>query len=291
MKRILYILFNLFVTISASYSLACAHAGGTDANGGHYNRSTGSYHYHHGHPAHQHTNGNCPYESLFPYLLLVLLPIVVFLVWFLCSMISDSLPHNIIDNLDRAIKNYKYARSHMNSCYKELEEIKRNAIIPDGYEIGKDGLPKEIYAKNHKINELEEPYIINLSNENWGDSITVYTVNDGWKLHQKAECCGTPFVYKMNAYSFCNKRYSICKKCAENYQMPNMDWYVEYLKISSQEKKCELAKEKQNNALNKLQICYNDCNTKTAKFFLCFSLSKRKKFDELIKEYNQIQSY
>ena len=36
-------------------------AGRTDSNGGH-NSSTG-YHYHHGYPAHQHTNGLCPYEN------------------------------------------------------------------------------------------------------------------------------------------------------------------------------------------------------------------------------------
>lgn len=40
---------------------ASAHPGRTDANGGHYNRSTGEYHYHHGYPAHQHTGGVCPY--------------------------------------------------------------------------------------------------------------------------------------------------------------------------------------------------------------------------------------
>lgn len=39
-----------------------AHSGGTDGNGGHYNRSTGEYHYHHGYPAHQHTDGICPYD-------------------------------------------------------------------------------------------------------------------------------------------------------------------------------------------------------------------------------------
>ncbi len=46
-----------FLGISAS-----AHRGKTDSNGGHYNRSTGEYHYHHGYPAHQHTNGECPYD-------------------------------------------------------------------------------------------------------------------------------------------------------------------------------------------------------------------------------------
>lgn len=39
-----------------------AHPGRTDANGGHWNRSTGTYHYHHGYPEHQHTNGICPYD-------------------------------------------------------------------------------------------------------------------------------------------------------------------------------------------------------------------------------------
>lgn len=39
-----------------------AHPGKTDGDGGHYNRSTGEYHYHHGFSAHQHTNGVCPYD-------------------------------------------------------------------------------------------------------------------------------------------------------------------------------------------------------------------------------------
>lgn len=39
-----------------------AHSGRTDGKGGHYDRSTGEYHYHHGYPAHQHKNGVCPYD-------------------------------------------------------------------------------------------------------------------------------------------------------------------------------------------------------------------------------------
>lgn len=41
---------------------AFAHSGRTDGDGGHYNRSTGEYHYHHGYPAHLHIGGICPYE-------------------------------------------------------------------------------------------------------------------------------------------------------------------------------------------------------------------------------------
>ena len=39
-----------------------SHPGKTDSSGGHYNRSTGEYHYHHGYPAHSHENGICPYD-------------------------------------------------------------------------------------------------------------------------------------------------------------------------------------------------------------------------------------
>lgn len=42
--------------------LALAHSGRTDSNGGHYDRSTGEYHYHHGYPPHQHPGGVCEYE-------------------------------------------------------------------------------------------------------------------------------------------------------------------------------------------------------------------------------------
>lgn len=42
--------------------VAVCHPGRTDENGGHYDHSTGEYHYHHGFPAHRHINGICPYD-------------------------------------------------------------------------------------------------------------------------------------------------------------------------------------------------------------------------------------
>lgn len=58
MRRILpVVLLFLFLCIPVS-----AHPGGTDENGGHYDRNTGEYHYHHGYDAHQHPNGECPYD-------------------------------------------------------------------------------------------------------------------------------------------------------------------------------------------------------------------------------------
>lgn len=56
-RRILPLILLLLFILPVS---ASAHPGGTDANGGHHDGS--EYHYHHGYPAHQHTNGVCPYN-------------------------------------------------------------------------------------------------------------------------------------------------------------------------------------------------------------------------------------
>ena len=66
MKKLAYILSILAMTgqiVITSY----AHSGRTDGSGGHYNHSTGKYHYHHGYPAHDHYDidgdgkADCPY--------------------------------------------------------------------------------------------------------------------------------------------------------------------------------------------------------------------------------------
>ena len=64
-KRLLAFLLAFLLLLSPT---ALAHSGKTDANGGHYDRSTGEYHYHHGYPAHQHYDidgdgvADCPYD-------------------------------------------------------------------------------------------------------------------------------------------------------------------------------------------------------------------------------------
>lgn len=52
----------LVLAVTLCIGSVSAHPGRTDANGGHYNHSTGEYHYHHGYPAHQHIDGVCPYD-------------------------------------------------------------------------------------------------------------------------------------------------------------------------------------------------------------------------------------
>ena len=58
MRKLIVFIAALLLCVVTAF----AHSGGTDRNGGHYNRTTGEYHYHHGYPEHQHTNGICPYD-------------------------------------------------------------------------------------------------------------------------------------------------------------------------------------------------------------------------------------
>lgn len=63
LKKIIRVFLVAITVLSVLTLSVVAHSGRTDANGGHYNRSTGEYHYHHGYPAHQHPGGYCPYTD------------------------------------------------------------------------------------------------------------------------------------------------------------------------------------------------------------------------------------
>ena len=63
MKRALVFIL-CFILLFLMVVPCFAHSGGTDGKGGHYDHSTGGYHYHHGKPAHQHPNGECPYANI-----------------------------------------------------------------------------------------------------------------------------------------------------------------------------------------------------------------------------------
>lgn len=66
LKLIRILTAGLFLLVFAL--TATAHSGRTDSSGGHRDRSTGAYHYHHGYPAHDHKDldgdgkKDCPYD-------------------------------------------------------------------------------------------------------------------------------------------------------------------------------------------------------------------------------------
>ena len=61
MRKIIILVVTILCVVMMSFSVF-AHPGSLDDNGGHYDHSTGEYHYHHGYPAHSHEGGTCPYD-------------------------------------------------------------------------------------------------------------------------------------------------------------------------------------------------------------------------------------
>ena len=67
-RKVVAAIALFFVLLSIVPITSSAHSGKTDSNGGHYNRSTGEYHYHHGYSAHEHYDmdgdgsDDCPYR-------------------------------------------------------------------------------------------------------------------------------------------------------------------------------------------------------------------------------------
>ena len=63
-KKLLITITLLSILCIACIFTAFAHSGRTDSSGGHWNNSTGTYHYHcGGYPAHSHSGGVCPYKT------------------------------------------------------------------------------------------------------------------------------------------------------------------------------------------------------------------------------------
>ncbi|MBQ3202759.1 MAG: YHYH domain-containing protein [Clostridia bacterium] len=63
MKKHLVLILALLTLLWVCAIVVSAHPGGTDENGGHYDYSTGEYHYHHGYSAHDHIDGECVFED------------------------------------------------------------------------------------------------------------------------------------------------------------------------------------------------------------------------------------
>jgi hypothetical protein len=246
-----------------------AHPGSLDENGGHYNRSTGEYHYHDG----IHTEDN---EFEFIYILAII-TIVVLIVGYLCWWlynIYSHLPHKIVRAFKKAVTDYTIALLYADSCEIKLKEIKwgHPPNTPKGYMIGSDGLPKESFSSG------------------WGESLTVYVASHGQKVHLKKNC-GSGWLYQTNIYKLSNRNISPCQKCASNYKMPDMSWYVEYKRnVTSAENQYESAQKEIPIKLRELESCYTEGKTKLSRFFMFFTPRKKKLFYQLEAQYNKLMA-
>lgn len=236
----------LFCLIPILLGTASAHPGKTDADGGHHDYENqsglGSYHYHHGYPAHLHENGLCPYDfddktgwnsgtsgngsskdtssssspakvpsapqqKDFPLWGWIL--IGAFALYLLGSLIK------LIVTAKTKKRQERELRQRYQALYggKTAEEL---CGMPEDTQIGADGLPKEKGAAD------------------WGAKYTFYRSRTG-KTYHRAGCHPAASIPVHAVHLLGLKP---CQKC--HPQAPDMTWFQTYKRIKEIKQKYKI---------------------------------------------------
>lgn len=222
---------------------ASAHPGRTDSNGGHHSGS--SYHYHHGYPAHQHTNGICPYDfddktgdssgsnndsssndnihlpssslgdntsastkALWDDYIAPIICIGFFAFWpvsYVCSKVADHRRKKAAAREQK--RRFDEDKAKYTALYagKTLAEL---SGMPSDVEVGIDGFPKS------------------KGSDGWGEEFTFYVSRTGSSYHQKSACTRGAYI-KIHACAL--GTHTPCAKCKP--RMPDLKWFAEYKRI------------------------------------------------------------
>lgn len=224
-------------------SPAAAHSGRTDANGGHWDHSTGEYHYHDGRYAGRSSSSSSsgkktrssrksPKQSekndTYSKTEEPEKPVTTrqnksgshWIVFFAIIVFGGIITIPVFINIHKN-NAYRKRKKYYTDLYggKSIREL---VDIPPEVEIGSDGLPCETsYAGA------------------WGSKYTFYTSKSGQCFHAKYGCCGATVL--IHAYH-CKQNKVACTRC--NPHLPDMTWYEEYLKIQQIMKSYGIAEEK-----------------------------------------------
>ena len=222
--------------------MAFAHPGSLDGNGGHYNRKTGEYHYHSG--EHKYGTSSSATRTYYPFtpqptteptqvlavisatpepktqdtlaektfmlaiiFLILGAPAIIFLV--ACRAWIAKGKNLIIDWMKRTIQFIKSTKNAKKTKNSSPPPQNKSPLIPEGYAIGKDGLP---YKTNRQYG--------------WGREFNVFITSNGEHFHRgRCKIIKGKEKKLMHRY-FALKRYEPCAYCKPKYNIDN--WYIEY---------------------------------------------------------------
>ena len=319
---------------------AFAHSGRTDANGGHWDRKNGTYHFHTGEysgkssssssSTHESVYFTPPYEppTVNPYRNNQKVEVTsdagetnvlgnVFLaligIWFAISFIYWDFKNNggclilgasailliyligcliaeytegvigvvvvvfiFVPIIKALYTQYESAKTDVDNYQKlfyEIDKLNKDVVlndeevcVPELYEIGEDDLPKEKECAS-----------------DWGKSFTLYKTEKGYKLHAKYNCCLADKPVHIYWYRNYRDAYEMmCKKCAFNYDIPDMAWYDYYLK-------CKQAKKNRERLLREIEASHEKCNSAKVKASIFFSRKTKAVLKEANKKYKKLK--
>lgn len=206
-------------------------------------------------------------------------------IWFFCLVLAVITVIFLVFKLKKTyanvitdIDNYKNSLYRLKNCLEELMQISNqieryNIVhIPDVYKIGSDNLPKE---KN--------------SVSNWGKTFTLYKNKSGKKLHTKYNCCSaTEPLHIYYCQNYCNLSGFFCKKCTDNYAIPDMSWYDDYLKHETIKKQQKNIENNCDKIWEEIRSSYKKCNSVKTKIFVMFSKRDKQALQEANEKYKAI---
>lgn len=312
--------YNLLIVIaliicSAFVIQAYAHSGRTDAYGGHWDRSTGTYHYHSG----GYSKSNNLYVSDYPTVSPTLEPvgteslhlteseksvesnsdvkysfgdwvliIVINGLWIIPILVGifTSLCESIVNHFNPYNPKYK-----LNQLENEIDYcVKLYNALAVTY-VGLMGLQKQLnilQKGKYKIGDDGLPK--EKSSKGWGKDFTLYATNTGSKLHTRYGCsgAGTP-VHICLYYEKDNFSELMCDKCGKDYEIPDLRLYEIYLLFNSEKKEFENLKE----CLKSAQVDVNQyclkCRKPSFKFLMKFSKKNQFRFRTISKKYTEMR--
>lgn len=229
MKRRILSLCITLLSVFLLSTVAFAHSGRTDSDGGHYNRSTGEYHYHHGYPAHQHPGGQCPYvlkqekqkksRATIRIVVVVIVSAGIIVAVPVCihrRRKAKAESRRLARELSARLSDLKRQRAALRSqlISQELFPISKVVDIPTGSFIGEDGLPHSLFRNDHGVDIYE------------------FAINTSTGVYHKTSCYHAQFSMEMNIVKILDYRcfYSHplrpCGACHPH--KPSLSWFYEY---------------------------------------------------------------
>lgn len=230
MKRRILSLCITLLSVFLLSTVAFAHSGRTDSDGGHYNRSTGEYHYHHGYPAHQHPGGQCPYvlkqekqkksRATIRIVVVVIVSAGIIVAVPVCihrRRKARAESRRLARELSARLSDLKRQRAALRSQLTSLEiqPISKLVDIPPWSFVGNDGLPHYADPNNPDLEIYE--FVLNTSTG-------VYHIPS---CHHARYSVTTNYVDMIRYPYLRSKPLRPCSACRP--QKPPLNWYYEYL--------------------------------------------------------------
>ena len=320
-NKLPHLTWLLLILVVSSFFSAYAHPGRTDANGGHWNRQTGTYHFHTGEYSGKKSNDNSssskyksftpPYDppAKNPY------------------KQNDSKNNNLNNETSNNTnpKNIKSRKFEIvwnfiilifipiiSTCYFcgfiyeiILENFLRNTKLLCNKIHEFQHFQTEIAETNIKIYGLESqlhvPDIYEFAednlpkdkqcNSNWGTSFTLYKSKTGNKLHSKYKCCSavkpTHIYWYWKNGSLPN---SLCVKCSSNYIVPDMSWYENSLQYNQAKLKKRRLKSQCQQLCDEIEKLHKKCNYVGRRWVVIFNNESKNTLYEANRKYNEFKN-